>query len=68
MLTKKQGDLSHKQRAFEAEKINTKKNKIVCVCIEAGKQCVNSGKVKEKLLKLIDSKIMRTINKKTQKE
>lgn len=67
MLTKKQGDLSHKQRAFEAEKINTKKTRL-CVCIEAGKQCVNSEKVTEKLLKLIDSKTMRTINKKIQKE
>lgn len=47
----KQGDLSHKQRAFDAEKDKHKKNKIVCVCIEAGKQRVNSEKVTEKLLK-----------------
>lgn len=67
MLTKKQGDLSHKQRAFEAEKDKHKKKTRLCVCIEAGKQCVNSEKVTEKLLKLIDSKIMKTINKKNTK-
>lgn len=62
----KQGDLSHKQKAFEAEKDKHKKTRL-CVCIEAGKQCVNSEKVTEKLLKLIDSRIMKTITKKYKK-
>lgn len=66
LLTKKQGDLSHKQKAFEAEKDKHKKTRL-CVCIEAGKQCVNSEKVTEKLLKLIDSRIMKTITKKYKK-
>lgn len=37
------------------------------MCIEARKQCVNSEKVKGKILKLIDSKIMKTITKKYKK-
>lgn len=28
----------------------------MCLCIEAGNQCVNSGRVTEKILKVIDSK------------
>lgn len=51
---------------MKQKKINTKKTRL-CVRIEAGKQCVNSEKVTEKLLKLIDSRIMKTITKKYKK-
>lgn len=36
------------------------------MCIEAGNQCVNSGKVTEKILKVIDSK--NSENDKTKKK
>lgn len=67
MLTKKTGrSININKEPLKQKKINAKKTRL-CVCIEARKQCVNSEKVKEKLLKLIDSKVMKTITKNTKR-